>query len=174
MRESPETRRRGSGGVMVAQFLSRTGLPMLLMMRRSTMAGMVEVTAANGWAYRQHEDADVQRDTIRTARDAAGLVQHFNLLLYEGVHDAPWRPDASPRGGSWIAVDRDHCLMAVVDYADSNGRESAEQDAEALIDMCRARYQPTRDLPSAPGIWHDPYDDGHTDESDGCGANWRG
>lgn len=174
VRPQPISLRVRRPAVFVAPFLSRGGLPLLINVSAGLHEAMLEVTGVEGWAYRLHDDGDVQNDRIMSAAEAGAIVRHYNVLWPEGVHLAPWWTRSDTLCGSWVVIDRDHCFVAMVDFDVLADNITARQDAEALLDMARQRYRPTGDVPqSPPPGYHDPYDDGHPDDDGGFGDLWK-
>lgn len=162
-------------GMSLAPFLSSEGEPMVLAIGRGyALLLMAAVETRGGWNYVRDEDERIVRQTLRPDTPLGPSVEHFTKLLPEGVHAAPWRPHGHPDGGAWVVIDRDHRLVAIMDYDSLSAARSARQDALALLDMARERYCTTEPLPDAPSSgWRDPYNDGNKTDIDDCGEDWK-
>ncbi|MGI8548296.1 MAG: hypothetical protein ACR2M1_13365 [Gemmatimonadaceae bacterium] len=165
----------------LAPFLSSDGEPMVLALGACSSGEglslhlLTAVTGTKGWGYRLDEDGRTNRENVRFADVLGTICEHYNSLITEGIYSAPWQPHGHPEGGALVVVDRDSRLVAILDYANADTDvRGAHQDAQALLDMARARYQPSDSLPSAPSSgYRDPYNDGNKLDMDDCGEDWK-
>lgn len=172
---------RPSTSMALAPFLSSDGETMLLALGACSSGEglslhlLTAVTGTKGWGYRRDDDGHTNRGNISSADILGAVCEHYNPLITEGIYFAPWQPYGQSDGGALVVVDRDSRLVAILDYANADTDVTgARQDAQALLDMARARYQPSDSLPTAPsGGYHDPYNDDNKLDMDDCGEDWK-